>query len=68
MCYAQMNTLALPARAFLSHTMQLFSDDLGNHLSQSAQTGHSERSSAAFSSSFAPANEPRCAVEESLFD
>ncbi len=32
------------------------------------QTCHSERSGAAFSSSFAPANEPRHAVEESLFD
>ena len=33
-----------------------------------AQTGHSDRSDAAFSSSFAPANEPRRAVEEPLFD
>src|ERR1700722_4540874 len=42
--------------------------DLGNHLNQTAQTGHSERSGAVFSSSFASANEPRHAVEESLFD
>ncbi len=31
-------------------------------------TCHSDRSGAAFSSSFAPANEPRREVEESLFD
>ena len=42
--------------------------DLGNQLTQEVQTGHSDRSGAAFSSSFAPANEPRCEVEESLFD
>ena len=37
--------------------------DLGNHLNQTTQTGHSERSGAVFSSSFAPANEPRNAAE-----
>jgi hypothetical protein len=33
-----------------------------------AQNGHSDRSGAVFSSSFAPANEPRRAVEKSLLD
>ena len=41
--------------------------DLATHSNQT-QTCHSDRSGAAFSSSFAPANEPRRAVEESLFD
>jgi hypothetical protein len=45
-----------------------FSGDLGKQLSYKAQTSHSDRSGAAFSSSFAPANEPRREVEESLFD
>jgi hypothetical protein len=41
---------------------------LSNPFSQLTQNGHSDRSDAAFSSSFAPANEPRREVEESLFD
>jgi len=42
------------------------STGLGNHLNQSKPV--IPTSGAAFSSSFAPANEPRRIVEESLFD
>ena len=61
LCETQLQNFVSPEET------QRQTQELANH-QPTAQTCHSERSDTAFSYSFARANEPRYAVEESLFN